>query len=65
MNISHVVQGFERASIDPGRSCQSCGSTFSRQEIRFDGAAVGLRCDSCHADALTCKPCLPSRDDDE
>jgi hypothetical protein len=55
-NISHVVTDFHRVSIAPGLACPTCGQTFSPHAFRFDGVTVTLRCDSCHADALTCVP---------
>jgi hypothetical protein len=32
--------------------------------MRVDGTTVILRCDACHADALTCRPCVANGGDE-
>lgn len=71
MTVSAVVQDFDRVAIDPRLSCPSCGAAFTPHAMCGDEVENGLdtiltftlRCQSCHADALSCAITL--QDDDE
>jgi hypothetical protein len=52
---SHIASGRNRVSIAGGFSCPSCGAAFSSEAVNVAGAAMALRSERSHVDALTCE----------
>jgi hydrogenase maturation factor HypF (carbamoyltransferase family) len=53
--VSRVVTDFERVTMAEGLICPACKAPFTPHAMRRYGAEITLRCNACHADALTCR----------
>jgi hypothetical protein len=53
--ISHLVPGFNRVRIARDfPPCPKCRKKFGPHAMRNGGVEIGLRCQACGRDALTC-----------